>query len=69
MVAGAPKTRTGARAVALDAATVGVLRGHRARPAAQRLAWGPAYVDIGLVFCTENGAPYLRSRCPSASSG
>lgn len=59
LFARAPKTRTGARAVALDLATVGVLRAHRARQAAQRLAWGSAYDDTGLVFCKENGAPYL----------
>lgn len=35
--------------------TVAVLRAHRAAQAAERLAWGPAYVDSGRVFTRENG--------------
>jgi len=43
--------------VALDAETVAVLREHRERQLDERLAWGPAYGDHGLVFCRENGTP------------
>jgi integrase len=52
-----PKTKRGRRSVALDAETVDTLRGHRERQLDERLAWGPAYRDHGLVFCRENGTP------------
>ena len=32
-------------------------REHRERQLDERLAWGPAYEDHGLVFCRENGTP------------
>lgn len=51
-----PKSAHGLRAVALDAGTVAVLRAHRKRQVAERLAWGPAYSDNGLVFCREDGS-------------
>jgi integrase len=51
----APKTKAGARALSLDAGTVEVLRSHRTRQAAARLAWGAAWVDSGLVFTHEDG--------------
>lgn len=52
-----PKTNRSARSIALDSATVAALRAHRARQSAERLAWGTAYEDSGLVFTRENGAP------------
>jgi integrase len=52
-----PKTKRGRRSVALDAATVGALREHRERQLDERLDWGPAYQDHGLVFCREDGTP------------
>jgi integrase len=52
-----PKTKRGRRSVALDADTVDVLREHRDRQLDERLAWGPAYQDQGLVFCREDGTP------------
>ena len=51
----APKSERGYRRVALDPATVAALRAHRSAQAAERLAWGPAYSDEGLVFCREDG--------------
>ncbi len=54
---GAPKTKSGARVVALDAGTVAVLRAHKAAQAAERLAWGPGYTDLGLAFAREDGTP------------
>jgi len=33
-----------------------VLRAHRARQSAERLAWGPTWVESGLVFTRKNGA-------------
>ena len=57
IVVGAPKTKVGARTVALDAGTVAVLKGHKAAQAAERLAWGVGYSDGGLVFARQDGAP------------
>lgn len=51
-----PKSGRG-RNVALDAGTVQALREHRKAQASERLAWGPAYRDTGLVFCREDGTP------------
>jgi integrase len=50
-----PKTAKSARVIDLDPTTAGLMRAHRARQAEERLAWGPAYADTGLVFCRENG--------------
>jgi integrase len=52
-----PKTARGVRTVALDPGTVGVLREHRRRQAEERLGWGGAWVDTGLVFTREDGSP------------
>jgi integrase len=60
------KTDGSTRHMMLDAATVTALRKHRARQSEERLAWGPAYQDHGLVFAKEDGSPlhpdlFLRS--------
>jgi integrase len=52
-----PKTKRGRRSVALDEGTVSALREHRERQLDERLAWGVAYQDNGLVFCREDGSP------------
>ncbi len=52
-----PKTAKGRRTVSLDAGTVGALREHRKRQAAERLAMGEGFTDHGLVFCHPTGAP------------
>jgi integrase len=57
IVVGAPKTRAGARQVALDKGTVAVLKTYKAAQAAERLAWGAGYQDGGLVFAREDGSP------------
>ncbi|NNU28464.1 tyrosine-type recombinase/integrase [Isoptericola sediminis] len=55
----APKTAAGTdRVVDLDQQTVSVLREHRAAQARERLKFGPAYEDNGLVFAREDGAMY-----------
>jgi integrase len=54
---GAPKTRAGVRVVALDVASVDVLRKHKAAQNAERLSWGSGYQDHGLVFAREDGSP------------
>jgi integrase len=46
------------RSVAIDAGTVALLRAHRKRQAAEKLALGPAYQDSGHLFCREDGVPY-----------
>lgn len=45
--------------VALDAATVAVLRDHQRQQQAEREAWGEAWTDTGYVFTTELGLPVL----------
>lgn len=63
---GTPKTERATRTVAVDPATVAVLREHRARQFEERLAWGPAWTDTGLVFTREDGTeihPQRLSQC------
>jgi integrase len=43
------------RAIDLDPQTVAVLRAHRKRQLAEKLALGPGYDDQGLVFVREDG--------------
>ena len=57
-----PKTSKGRRAVTIDAATVAALRAWKKRQAAERLAWGAAWLgsdppSAGWVFTRENGEP------------
>lgn len=51
-----PKSGT-ARVIALDPATVSVLRAHRRAQLEERLAWGEAWTDSGYVFVQEDGTP------------
>ncbi|MFJ2598901.1 tyrosine-type recombinase/integrase [Streptomyces erythrochromogenes] len=51
-----PKTDSGFRVVALDDDTVGVLERHRKQQEADRLEWGSAWVNTGLVFTQEDGS-------------
>ncbi len=51
-----PKSARGKRSVAIDRATIEVLRAHRKRQLEERMAIGPdAYSDEGLVFAKEDG--------------
>lgn len=50
-----PKTKAGERTVALSEATVVLLRQHQARQRRERLQWGEAWHDTGLVFTYEDG--------------
>jgi len=54
---GPPKSESGRRTVALDTTTVSILRTHRARQNAEKLALGGGYADDDLVFAREDGAP------------
>ena len=59
-VFGEPKTKFGARAIALDKNTVAALRSHRAAQAAERLAFGPAYNPRGLSSARRTAPPSHR---------
>ncbi len=50
-----PKTLSGKRTIALDEGVVDALKSHQTRQGAERLTWGPAQVDSGLVFTREDG--------------
>jgi integrase len=55
---GAPKTKAGERAIALDAGTVAALRAHRQRQGAEIMAFGRAqWPQHDLVFTREDGEP------------
>lgn len=52
-----PKTDSSRRLVELASPTVDVLRAHRTRQAEERLAIGPGYSDLDLVFAHVDGRP------------
>ena len=54
---GSVKTEQGERTLDLDAETVAVLRDLRRRQAAERLAAGPVYQSLNLVFSKYDGSP------------
>jgi integrase len=56
VVEGEPKSGR-ARTVAIDDGTVAELRAHRTRQLEERLSWGEAWIDTGLVFTREDGSP------------
>lgn len=58
VIEGAPKTDGSEAVVDIDAGTIRALKRWRAVQAADRLKWGPAYVDTGLVFTREDGAAH-----------
>jgi integrase len=53
---GAPKTKSGERVVPFDEETAAVLRTQQRAQAAERLAWGEAWIESGLVFTNEDGS-------------
>lgn len=55
-IEGAPKSRSGERAVSFDVETAAMLRKHRTQQKRERLAWGEAYQDNDLVFSREDGS-------------
>jgi integrase len=54
---GQPKTKRSRRQVALAGPAVEALRRHKAAQAAERLAAGSTWQDVGLVFCDASGGP------------
>ncbi len=63
---GEPKTKAGRRTVPLPAETVTVLKAHRKRQAAEQLAAGELWKDLGLVFSLEDGSPVPPKRVTKA---
>jgi integrase len=53
-----PKTEAGRRAIHVDPSLVALLKAHKARQAAEKLAAGAAYEDDGYLLADELGAPY-----------
>jgi integrase len=60
-----PKTAKGRRSVALDPVTVATLQAHRARQLEERLQWGEAWKDAGLVFTRDDGSSIHPQRLTS----
>ena len=52
-----PKSEAGERPVALSAMLVALLKAWRKRQLKERMAWGEAWTDSGLVFTREDGTP------------
>lgn len=57
-----PKTQNSRRVLGLDAGTVAALRSWRKRQLEERMAWGPAWTDTGLVFTKEDGTGHHPAR-------
>lgn len=57
-----PKTSAGTRLVVLEPEVAAALRAHQVRQKEERLAFGPGWVDSGLVFVREDGLPYHPQR-------
>jgi integrase len=58
----APKTDAGEREVAFDPDTKALLARHQIQSKKQRLAYGPRYIDTGLVFTEPDGTPLSPER-------
>lgn len=52
-----PKSEAGERPVALSAMLAALLRAWRKQQLRERMAWGEAWTDSGLVFTREDGTP------------
>jgi integrase len=53
-----PKTAAGLRSIPIDARLVALLRAHRRRQGAEKLAAGPAYENSGFLLADELGRAY-----------
>lgn len=51
-----PKTKRSKRSISLDPATLAAVRTYRKAQLEERMEWGSAYEDSGLVFTRENGS-------------
>lgn len=61
LVAVEPKSKESRRVLGLPPGLTAVLRRHRAQQAAERLAAGGMWADLGYVFATRRGTPYTFS--------
>jgi integrase len=68
VVEGPPKTAAGVRSISLDDGTVAVLKEHRRRMVAERLAMGAGFKDEGWIFSEPTGA-HLTPRNVSMAFG
>jgi integrase len=57
-----PKTRRGHRTVTLDPVTVAALTTWRREQRREKLRWGPAWTNTGLVFTREDGTAWRPER-------
>ena len=57
-----PKSASSTRGFALDPNTVAALKSWHVQHRRERLAWGPAWTNSGLVFGREDGRPYHPQR-------
>lgn len=57
-----PKTRRGHRTVTLDPVTVAALTTWRREQRQEKLRWGPAWTNTGLVFTREDGTAWRPER-------
>lgn len=58
-----PKTRQSRRTIALPEIAIEALKTHRSRQVQERLAVGPGWTELDLVFTTDRGQP-MNSRAP-----
>jgi integrase len=61
-----PKTKRSRRSLPIPPETVSAMRSWRKQQAEERLAWGPAWQDHGLVFTREDGTPLHPDRVAEA---
>ena len=54
-----PKSRSSRRTIALDPATLEVLRGHATRQADEQACWQEGLVETDLVFTRPDGRPLV----------
>lgn len=62
-----PKTDGSESMVDIDQGTAEVLRSWRKQQLEERIAWGPAWQDTGLVFTREDGPASTRTSSPTGS--
>ena len=64
-----PKTEKSAATIPLEDDLIKSLKSHKAKQNEERLFFGQAYNDSGLVFCTEDGKPIGRGTSILVTSG